>query len=112
MIEILKIIAFLTTAFISQLVLASDEVPYSAKSIKNVGSGYVELIEPGKIKYKDTVAQFRGTIYIRINNIGTMVSVDGARKGCILSYSSEGYTENINVTDQSCKEILSVINDK
>ena len=90
--------------------LAADVVPYSVDSIKAVGSGYVELIGPGKIAINNETIPYEGTKYIKVDNIGTMSTVTGSTKGCMLAYSSEGYTENISVLNQSCDVILQVVN--
>jgi len=90
--------------------LAADVVPYSINSIKAVGSGYVELVGPGKIAINNETISYDGTKYIKVDNIGTMSTVIGSAKGCMLAYSSEGYTENISVLNQSCEVILQVIN--
>jgi hypothetical protein len=90
--------------------LAADVVPYSIESIKAVGSGYVELIGPGKIAINNETISYVGTKYIKADNIGTMSTLTGSTKGCMLAYSSEGYTENISVLNQSCDVILQVLN--
>jgi len=89
--------------------LAADNVPFTVKRIKPVGAGYVELIGPGEIKIDKKVLSFEDVKYIKKSNIGTITSVDGAGKGCVLAYSSEGYTESIVVQNQSCNEILSIL---
>ncbi|MBT8119774.1 MAG: hypothetical protein KJN89_08655 [Gammaproteobacteria bacterium] len=89
---------------------AADVVPYSVDSIKAIGSGYVELIGPGKIAINDETVSYQGIKYIKADNIDTMSAITGSTKGCVLAYSSEGYTENISVLNQSCDVILQVIN--
>ena len=91
-----KYIAILLLAF-SGSTLAADTVPYSIQSIKSVGAGYVELVGPGNIQVNNEVLPYEGTKYIKISNIGTMSTVYGVTKGCMLAYASEGYTENISV---------------
>ena len=93
------------------LAIAADVVPYSVKSIKAVGPGFVELVGPGKIQINDEVLDYDGTKYISVENIDTMTSVTGVSKGCLLSYSSEGYTENISVMEQSCDEVVAILNE-
>ena len=88
---------------------AADIVPYSIKSIKAIGSGFVELVGPGKIHIEGVIHPYKGTNYISTRNIDGMTSVTGVTKACVLSYSSEGYTENISVLEQSCNEIVAVI---
>ena len=90
--------------------LASDVVPYSVDSIKAIGSGYVELIGPGKIEINNETVSYEGTKYIKADSIGTLSSVIGSTKGCMIAYSSEGYAEDISVYNQSCDVILQVIN--
>jgi hypothetical protein len=93
----------------SSALMAADVVPYSVQSIKSKGSGYVELIGPGKIQVNGEVLPYDGTKYIRTANIGTLSGVEGTTKGCMLAYSSEGYTENISAIQQSCDQVLSTI---
>ena len=93
----------------SHLVLAEDLVPYSIPAIKSVGSGYVELLAPGKTSINGEVIPYGDTKYIRVDNIGTLSSINGVKNGCVIAYSSEGYTESISVLKQSCNEILSII---
>ena len=95
--------------FLSQNSFASDVVPFSIKRIKPVGAGYVELVGPGKIKTDNKVVSFEEIKYVKATNLGTMTSVTGSDKGCILAYSSESYTEDISVRNQSCNEILSIL---
>ena len=90
-------------------IYAADVVPYSIQSIKSVGSGYVELVGPGKIQINKETIPYEGTKFIKVTNIGTMSTVTGVTKGCMLAYSSEGYTENISVLKQSCNEILTIV---
>jgi len=99
----------LTVSLFPALLFAADVVPYSVKSIKNKGSGYVELLGPGKIQVNGETLPYDGTKYIRVSNIGTLSGVYGTTNGCMLAYSSENYTENVSVTQQSCNEVLSVI---
>lgn len=91
------------------MLFAADVVPYSVQSIKNKSSGYVELVGLGKIYINGETMPYEGTKYIRASNIGTLSGVEGTTKGCMLAYSSEGYTENISVLKQSCNEVLSII---
>ena len=88
---------------------AADVVPYSIQSIKYKDAGFVELIGPGKILINGEAFPYDGTKYVRIINIGTLTGVEGSTKGCMIAYSSEGYTENISVLKQSCNEVLSII---
>ena len=99
----------LTALLFASALFAADVVPYSVQSIKSKGSGYVELVGPGKINVNGESLPYDGTKYIRVANIGTLSGVEGTTKGCILAYSSEGYTENISVTQQSCNQVLSTI---
>ncbi len=105
-----KHIAILLLAF-SGSAFTADVVPYSVQSIKPVGAGYVELVGPGKMEVNHETLPYEGTKYIKISNIGTMTTVHGVTKGCMLAYASEGYTENISVLQQSCNQILSIIKD-
>jgi len=89
---------------------AADTVPYTIQAIKSVGAGYVGLVGPGKIRIKNKVLPYADTKYIRVSSIGTMTSIEGLTRGCMLAYASEGYTENITVTSQSCDQILTLIN--
>ena len=93
----------------SPALFAADVVPYTVQSIKSKGSGYVDLVGPGKTELNGEIFPYEGTKYIRVVNIGTLSGVTGETKGCVLAYSSEDYTENIFVTQQSCNQILSVI---
>lgn len=106
--EYLSIVVLVGFLFSSAL-YAADVVPYSIQSIKSKGSGYVELVGPGKIQVNGETLPYDGTKYIRVANIGTLSGVEGTTKVCVLAYSSEGYTENISVTQQSCNQVLSVI---
>ena len=90
--------------------IAADVVPYSVKSIKPIGAGYVELDGPGKIQINGEAIPYKGTKYISTRNIDSMTGLNGTTKGCTLHYSSENYTENISVTTQSCNAIISIIN--
>jgi len=90
--------------------IAADRVPYSVKSIKPIGTGYIELVAPGKININGETIPYEGTKYISTKNIDSMTGNSGISKGCILHYSSENYTENISVTTQSCNAIISIIN--
>ncbi|PAJ71707.1 hypothetical protein CJF42_25265 [Pseudoalteromonas sp. NBT06-2] len=102
-------VAVLTAFLLPSVLFAADVVPYSVQSIKSKSSGYVELVGPGKIQVNGEILPYDGTKYIRVANIGTLSGVEGITKGCMLAYSSEGYTENISVTQQSCNQVLSVI---
>jgi hypothetical protein len=102
-------VAVLTAFLLPSLSFAADVVPYSVQSIKSKNSGYVELVGPGKIQVNGETLPYDGTKYIRVTNIGTLSGIEDVTKGCILAYSSEGYTENISVTQQSCNQVLSVI---
>ncbi len=104
-----KSVLLLSLVMLSQHLYAADVVPFSIKRIKPVGAGYLELVGPGEIRVGKEVKPFEKTKYIRKTNIGTMTSVDGSDKGCVMSYSSEGYTEAILVRKQSCNEILSIL---
>lgn len=95
--------------FLSQNSFASDVVPFSIKRIKPVGAGYVELVGPGEIRVDNKVVAFEETKYVKASSLGSMTSVAGSDKGCILAYSSENYTEDISVQSQSCNEILSIL---
>lgn len=95
--------------FIPRLSYSADVVPYTVTLIKSVGSGYVELVGPGKIHLNSDSLPYTGTKYINIRNIGTMTTVYGSSKGCMLAYSSGDYTENISILEQSCNEILTII---
>lgn len=90
--------------------IAADQIPYSVKSIKPIGAGYIELVAPGKIKVNGEITPFEGTKYISTKNINSMTDGSGTSKDCILHYSSENYTENISVITQSCTTIISIIN--
>jgi hypothetical protein len=103
------IVLFIVSLFLSQNSFASDVVPFSIKRIKPVGAGYVELVGPGKIRIDKKVVSFEETKYVKASSLGTMTSVTGSDKGCVLAYSSEGYTEDISVKSQSCNEILSIL---
>ncbi len=108
-----------TVIFIASLIpsalFAADVVPFSIQSIRSIqsiqskGSGYVELVGPGEIKVNGKTLPYSGTKYIRASSIGTLSGVKGTTKGCMLAYSSEGYTENISVAQQSCNQVLSTI---
>jgi hypothetical protein len=95
--------------FLSQNSFASDVVPFSIKRIKPVGAGYVELVGPGKITIDNKVVSFEEIKYVKASSLGTMTSVTESDKGCTLAYSSENYTQDISVQDQSCNEILSIL---
>jgi len=103
-----KYIAILLLAF-SGSAFAADVVPYTVQSIKSVGAGYVELVGPGMMQVNREVIPYDGTKYIKVINIGTMSTALGTTKGCVLAYASEGYTENISVMQQSCNQILAII---
>ena len=110
----MKIRTIIVTVIFSALLMSShlfaaDVVPHTIQSIKSVGAGYVELVGPGKIRANKKVLPYVKTKYIRISSIGTMSGIEAINKGCMLAYSSEGYTENITVKRQSCNQILSVI---
>ncbi|MDH3975394.1 MAG: hypothetical protein OEV42_14030 [Deltaproteobacteria bacterium] len=105
------LISFIFSALLmTSHLFAADAVPYTIQSIKSVGSGYVELVGPGKIRVKDKVLPYVDTKYIRVSSIGTMTSIENITKGCMLAYASEGYAESITVSRQSCDQILTVIN--
>jgi len=110
----LPIVIFIS-AHIPSMLFAADAVPFSVQSIRGIqsvqskGSGYVELVGPGEIKIHGRILPYNGTKYIRASNIGTLSSANGTLKGCTLAYSSEGYTESISVIQQSCNQVLSVI---
>ena len=93
----------------AQCLLAADIVPFTIKRIKSISTDYVELIGPGKIQVNNEVIPYEGTKYIRKTSIGTMTSVIGTTRGCMLAYSSENYTESITVLNQSCDEIINTI---
>ena len=107
----LRFFLVLMAALFATLAIAADVVPYSVKSIKAVGPGFVELVGPGKIQVNDEVLDYDGTKYISVENIDSMTSVTGVSKGCLLSYSSEGYTENISVREQSRDEVVAILNE-
>ena len=87
---------------------ASELVPFSIKRVKPVGSGFIELVGPGKIRKENKVRPFEEVKYVKRSNIDALTSENGSDKGCALAYSSEGYAENIYVEKQSCNEILSL----
>ncbi len=89
--------------------IAADTVPYSAKTIKNAGSGFVEIIGPGKIQINGEVFPYEKTIYISVWNIDSISTINEKKKGCMLHYSSEGYTQNISIINQSSKEVIKII---
>jgi len=91
-------------------VIAADIVPYSVKSIKPVGAGYIELVAPGKMNVNGETISYAGTKYISTGNIDSMTDISGSSNACMLHYSSENYTENISVATQSCRAIISIIN--
>ena len=93
----------------SSHLFAADAIPYTIQRIKSVGAGYVKLVGPGKIRVKGKAVPYVDTKYIRISSIGTMTSIEGINKGCMLAYSSEGYTESISVNRQPCDQILTLI---
>jgi len=103
-----KTVLLIICLFSPQYSLASDIVPFSVKRIKPIGSGYIELVGPGKMKINNEVDSYEETKFIKKTNIGTMTSATGSDKGCRLAYSSEGYTEDILVRNQTCNEILSI----
>jgi len=100
------ILVFLT--LVPQYSMASEVVPFSVKRLKPVGSGFIELVGPGKIRIENKVRPFEEIKYVKWSNIDTLTSENGSDKGCVLAYSSEGYAENIYVRKQSCNEILSL----
>ena len=104
------IVFFISFLLLPQWLLAADVVPFSIKRINPIGAGYVELVGPGKIQVNNEVISYEGIKYIKKSNIGTMTSDTGSTKGCVLAYSSENYTENISVLNQSCNEILAIFN--
>lgn len=104
------IIRFILLLLLPQYLFAADVVPFSVKRIKPIGSGYVELMGPGEIQINNEILPYQGSKYIRAANIGTMTSIVGSTKGCILAYSSENYTESISVLNQSCDEMISILN--
>ena len=89
--------------------IAADVVPYSVKSIKPIGVGYIELVAPGNMNVNGETIPYEGTKYISTKNIDSMTGISGRSKGCMLHYSSENYTENISVITQSCSVIISII---
>ena len=102
---------FITSLLLFSLsAIAADVVPYSVKSIKPIGAGYVELVGPGKMNVNGETILYEGTKYISTKNIDSMTGISGTSKGCELHYSSENYSENISVTTQSCDAIVSIIN--
>jgi hypothetical protein len=104
-----RIALFIMFLFLSQNSFASDVVPFSIKRIKPVGAGYVELVGPGEMRVDNKIVSFEETKYVKASSLGSMTSVSGSDKGCILAYSSESYTEDISVQSQSCNEILSIL---
>ena len=102
----MRIIAYAIAAF-SIVAHAADIVPYTIETVRVVGTGFIELIGPGKMEINDEVIPYEGVKYVRTENIDAMISV--GEKGCMLSYSSEGYTENISVRRQSCDEVVEII---
>lgn len=103
-----KYVIVIYSIFLPQYSLASDIVPYSIKRIQPVGSGYLELVGPGKIKISGDIKDYDETKFIKKSSIGTITSVNGSDKGCVLAFASEGYTESISVRNQTCKEILAI----
>jgi hypothetical protein len=101
--------AVMFLVFLFPSILLADVVPYSVQNIQIKGSGYVELVGPGKIQVNNETLPYDGTKYIRVSSIGTLSGVEGVTKGCVLAYTSEGYTENISVKQQSCNQVLSII---
>jgi len=97
------------TVLFSCIAMAADVATYSAKSIKPVGAGLIELVDLGKIKIDGKILPYEGTKYIATRNIDSMTGVSGATAGCMLHYSSNSFTENISVVSQSCDEIISII---
>ena len=104
-----KLLLMCAAVMLMTMAVAADVVPYTIKSIKPVGAGFIELVGPGKIEVNGEILDYEGTKYIAISNIDAMTSVYGVSKSCLISYSSEGYTENISVTEQSCDEIVQIL---
>jgi len=105
----IKSLFIVTLILLSFQTLGADVVPYSVKYIKPIGSGFIELVGPGKMRVNGETITYEGTKYISTKNIDSMTGVSALSKGCMLHYSSEGYTENISVSKQSCSEIISII---
>lgn len=105
----IKIPYIVTLVLLYSHAIGADVVPYSVKYIKPFGAGFVELVGPDKMQVNGESIAYEGTKYIATKNIDSMTGVSALSKGCILHYSSEGYTENISVIMQSCSEIISII---
>lgn len=103
-----RLALFVLFLLLPQHAFAADVVPFSIKRVKPVGSGYVELVGPSKISVDGKVLAYEQIKYVKRSNIDSLTSVIDSDKGCILAYSSEGYTESISVRNQSCNEILSI----
>ena len=104
-----KWIVLITTAFITNTSQAADTVPYTANYVKYAGSGFIEIVGPGKIQVNEEVFPYEKIIYISAKNIDSISSIGEGDKGCMLHYSSEGYTENISLVKQTCKQVLEVV---
>lgn len=87
----------------------SDVVPYSIESVGVRGGGYLELIGPGLILLGKETTPYSNKKYIRTSSIGTLSSMKDKKEGCIIEYSSEGYTQSITVLKQNCDDVLTVI---
>ena len=88
---------------------AAGEVPFSVKYIKPAAAGFVELVGPGKIQVNGETLAYEGTQFIATKNISAMTSSSAFSRTCMLHYASEGYTENITVSTQTCGEIISIM---
>ena len=109
MITFSKHYLILAVVLISASPVAADLVPFSIKSIKAAGSGFIELVGPGQLEIDGKYVDYKNTKYIAVSNIDSLTNVAGTSKACVISYSSDGYTENISVDEQSCKEIIQII---
>ena len=90
-------------------VYAAEIVPYTIKSVRPAGVGFVELLGPGKIEIAGKARDFIGIKYVAVRNIDSLSGAANLKTGCVISYSSEGYTAEISVIDQSCRQILAVV---
>ncbi|MGK0270553.1 MAG: hypothetical protein ACI88H_001200 [Cocleimonas sp.] len=97
------------TLFLSFNLLAKDSVPYSIKAIKSVGSGFVELTGGGFININDKTLPYNEVKYVSVENFDSLTKVSGVEVGCIISYSTSSYSENISVIGQTCADALKEI---
>lgn len=101
-----RFVFVLTVTLYATAAVVADTLLYTLKKAISVGSGFLELVGPGKFMSEGEALPYEGTWYINSKNIDSMSGVSGVSKGCILRYSSEGYTETVSLVEQSCVDLL------